>query len=101
MIDTTAMTDITPMTIPSSVNSDRRRFARKEESAMKIASPKFTWLYYDRFGVGGPAKLHIKEAAKRCTNYGLAGGPDANKVGILSASSSKLFLKQPDFLFHR
>ena len=36
----------TPMTIPSNVNSDRNRFARKEESAMTTASAKFTPLYY-------------------------------------------------------
>ncbi len=30
-------------------------------------------------GVGEPARRPFKEAAKRCTNYGLAGGPDANK----------------------
>jgi len=26
---------------------------------------------------GGTGQMAIKEAAKRCTNYGLAGGPDA------------------------
>ena len=29
--------------------------------------------------MGGPAKSPFKEAAKRCTNYGLAGGPDAQE----------------------
>src|SRR5262245_42330212 len=41
MIDTTAITAITPITIPSSVSSDRRRLARREDSAIKMASTKF------------------------------------------------------------
>src|SRR5436309_9903825 len=49
MMETTAITAITQMTIPSNVRSDRTRFARREDKAMKTASPKFTPLYYGRW----------------------------------------------------
>src|SRR5204863_3811422 len=70
MIETTAITAITPITIPSRVSSDRRRLARRDESAIKTASAKFTTLYYDRL------------------------------AGFVSPSSAELFLKQPNLLFH-
>jgi pantoate--beta-alanine ligase len=32
---------------------------------------------------GGTGQMAIKEAAQRCTRYGLAGGPDAKEIGLV------------------
>src|SRR5262245_52321809 len=44
MMDTTAITAMTPITMPSNVNSDRSRLARNDERAMKKDSSRFTTL---------------------------------------------------------
>src|SRR5215510_10681353 len=49
MIETTAITAMTPMTIPNNVSNDRRRFARSEESATEMASRKFIFIRTSRY----------------------------------------------------
>src|SRR5437667_2504343 len=83
MIDTTAITAITPITIPSSVRSDRRRFARNEASAMKTASAKFI----------GHREISHKRHTKHKTYFPF--------VLCFSARSAEFLLEEPDLLLHR
>ena len=45
MMDTTAITAITPTTMPSNVSNDRKRFARSEDKAIQTASTKLILQY--------------------------------------------------------
>src|SRR5690242_6672482 len=46
MMDTTAITAITPTTMPSNDSNDRKRFARSEDKAIQTASTKHILNYY-------------------------------------------------------
>src|SRR5215471_12313145 len=61
MMETTAITAITPMTIPNNVSSDRRRFARSEASATEMASRKFMLSRYDT-PLTGSAEFFLEQS---------------------------------------
>src|SRR5215467_6914428 len=106
MIETTAITAMTPMTIPNNVSSDRRRFARSEESATEMASRKFmlpigiSHKMRKRAIVLWPARLAVGAVYDRpfLLNCRLRAVIDRPYSRL--PSPAELFLKQSNLFFH-